>query len=242
MKFAIFGDSFVDAMYFAKDRNVYDYRYHLWATRLAEKLGATSIEYYGAGGSSFYYSYKKILEEGHKYDRIIFSVTEPARFPTKVHDVWCPNLGTLQFANFDAADKKRVEAWFEITPDTYLEDIQEAFLHHLESLFPNIILVPNFSHSFNKDRQYRGGLFESHKWNLMSFCIKMMNILNKGQFAMKYDLNGPGKILCHIPWVWHEPLTEMIYNHIVHNEKLELPVWPLDNKNLWNYFHNDDFL
>jgi hypothetical protein len=76
----------------------------------------------------------------------------------------------------------------------------------------------------------------------MSFCIKMMNILNKGQFAMKYDLNGPGKILCHIPWVWHEPLTEMIYNHIVHNEKLELPVWPLDNKNLWNYFHNDDFL
>ena len=72
MKIAIYGDSYV-ANFFNADLND-DISY---VEMLYKKY---SIENYGRGGSSLFFSYQQFLNSHRSYDRIIFVATSPGRF------------------------------------------------------------------------------------------------------------------------------------------------------------------
>jgi len=238
MKIAVFGDSFCHTI--STDDNV-DYKTYHWAHHLGKMLGAESIDFYGEAGSSFYYSFKKIIDLGHNYDKVICCVTSPNRFPVKlVNDIalnrssWTPGVENIA-KNFDEETKTYLKGWFMLSDQTYLDDVQESFITYLEHKFNNIIFVPCFSTSFVTSRHSRGSFFNSGKFNLHQYHAIFRKVIEI-QDNTSWEIVGPTGMLCHIPTEWHPHVAETIFNHIKFGHDLHVKAFPISNKTKSNYF------
>lgn len=89
MKVAIYGDSFADPLVgnLELTRNGVNVG---WPELLKEKY---TVDVYARGGSSVYYSYNNFLETHHKYDKVIFVITESRRW----HSLFEVNGKTNQY-------------------------------------------------------------------------------------------------------------------------------------------------
>jgi hypothetical protein len=239
MKVGIFGDSFCDT--YDKCYKV-DYKEYHWAYILSKMMGATEVDFCAEEGSSFYYTYKNVLKFGKKYDKIIVCVTSSERYPVKIvanHLIqpdgeWVPTTASIP-KDLDKTTKDYITGWFLATDEDFINDIQEAFIKNLENTFNNIIFIPNFGNSFFADRLLRGNFWDSNQWNLHQYHDFFRRLINK-KYDQSYELNGPDKMLCHLPTEWHPHLAKMIYNHIILGQELTREIFPLTDLNPDTYF------
>ena len=218
MKYAIYGDSYADGNY-AKN-----YNKHLWAAYLARQLGATAIDYYGRGASSFFYSYKKILATQHNnYDNIIVAVTEPTRYTVSVPN-WNGTLvditGIGNLAQLKPDLRSQLMGWFASLDIDLMETAQELMIQHILELYPKAILVPCFHYSFTPARRTASG------WDDFCLCaighegVKAAGLEGTGHVNERGGIDG---ILGHIPADWHPAVAKMIKDHVVNAVKPYMP-------------------
>jgi hypothetical protein len=239
MKVGVFGDSFAHTIFYAPEpydklpNQNFDYKEYHWAYHLSKKLGADTVDFFAQAGSSFYFSYKKIFELGHNYDQIIFVVTNPYRFPTCLGDNWGINAGNI--SNTVPSDVARdLKGWFNLSDNNYLEDVQEAFIAKLESKFNNIIYIPSFRPSFNEERHIKNRTFG--EFNLHAFHTKFTEKINMKGPITRWEYFDTNRVLCHIPTLWHEPISQIIYNHIKHGTELTVPDLHLEILDMNHYY------
>ena len=159
MKVGIFGDSYAAA----QPSTIGSWQYYL------KNLygNGVSIENFGVGGSSLYYSYKKFLNNKDKFDTIIFIATEPHRYPipftiswnkqthyiTSVRHIEQIELHSAKLFKLLTEEEKlflqNLKGWFNASNEIYNDDIRDIILHQVLSLHNNILLYPSFINSFN---------------------------------------------------------------------------------------------
>jgi hypothetical protein len=241
MKVGVFGDSFAHTVFSAPfhkgvEHNGQDFKKYHWGYLLAKKLGATRVDYHAQAGSSFYYSYNKICKLGHNYDILITTVSNPYRFPTAINGSWGINDPNT-WSNFPTSIANGLRGWDEIVDIKYKEDVQESFLQTLENKFKNIIFVPSFPASFKKERQQKGGLSDSKNFSLYHFYHQFVTkIQGKGSTISRWENFGSDRMLTHIPTVWHTPISQILYEHLIKTTKLTVPDLPLEISDIDHYF------
>jgi hypothetical protein len=215
MKYAIYGDSYADGN--LQNLNLNN---NSWATHLARRLGATTIDYHAAAGSSFYYTYQKILATQHNYDGIIVTVTEPMRY-TKILE------GNKFISGIDSVktivnykNRQDLMGWFTSMDLDFMETAQELMIQHILELYPKAILVPCFHYSFTPARRTASG------WDDFCLCaighegVKAAGLEGTGHVNERGGIDG---ILGHIPADWHPAVAKMIKDHVVNAVKPYMP-------------------
>jgi hypothetical protein len=207
MKFGIYGDSYVTAIY-----NGVSYNDQTWVTQLATKLGATSCHYHGRAGSSLYYSYKQMLATADRYDACILAATEPTRYPSE--DML---ITTIEHAMGlpESQTKRNLIGWYSAMNVEFMEEVQELMLSKLESKF-TVYVVPCFPQSFNQHRR--------DLWN--NFSLSELNSKARelaGIRVHKDEVNGSSGILTHIPAEWHTVLADMLDKYFTQGKTIKLP-------------------
>ena len=189
MKFAIYGDSFVDGV----DRNS-----QTWAAQLAVKMGATSIDYHGRGGSSFYWTYQQILDTADQYDHIIVAVTEPVRFPVTVENHFITGPPSVNLVS-SLKSQTYLLGWFMISDFDYLATVQNLMINDIKQRFPRSRFIACFPNSFTSD------------FNLLHINLLAKKILGVDSVDTTILGEKPA-MLCHIPQPWHTVLADYLYN------------------------------
>lgn len=221
MKFAIYGDSYADASFGFYDSN---YNRYTWATMLAQKLGATHIDYHAASSSSFYHTYRTVQDSlCSNYDRIIVAVTEPTRYTRKllatngqyIHISGVNNLGILP-----SRTRSSLMGWFDSMDIDFMSTAQELMINHVLTMHPTAILVPCFNSSFSPARKAASG------WCEFSLGV----ISNQARIVSGIDptvpteeVRGARGILCHLPAEWQAKIADMLYQHVTTGHEPYMP-------------------
>ncbi len=233
MKFAIYGDSYVDG------RANKDHNAATWASKLARSLGAETIDYYVRAGSPLYWSYQNIINTGHNYDGHILAVTEPMRFPVAVGDQ------QLFVTGYDYCDTLRnplrdhLRGWFAVSDISYLNTVQELMLADLERRHPNIIMVPCFKTSFSGARLSEYGPFALYQLNELMIRQLGADVANRAWQQNWAEYQDQDHLLCHLPWEWHDIIALKILRSRQSGTRLLAgDLWPLKlrNNNLDHYY------
>jgi hypothetical protein len=210
MKFAIYGDSFAESSFHFDPKPELDRL--AWTTLLAQRLGATSIDYYALGGSSFFYSYQRMLATADQYDQAIIAVSEPNRYTKTIagHKFTGPPLLNERYKGVSIADMKHLIGWFASLDEDFMEIAQELLIRDIEARWPATVIVPSFPRSFTAARAARWHNFGLWDINLMG--LKQLG-LDEGTNTLheRHTVNG---ILCHIPVEWHSAVADLIYNFL----------------------------
>lgn len=192
MKIGIYGDSYGDGG---------DYNSYTWATLLAHRLGATSIGYHAQCGTPFYHCYSTVLDTAHSYDRIIVAVTEPYRFPVRVEGRYIYNVGAVE--GLSPSNRRNMFQWYSQVDPGYLTTVQALMIDRIRDLYPEAVFVPCFPSSMNLG------------FDLMSLRALALSTLGLDPEGAYRESTGWAKTLCHIPWPWHEPLADLLYEWAV---------------------------
>ena len=167
MKFAIYGDSFAESSWTFDPKPELDAL--AWTTLLAQRLGATSIDYYAQGGSSFFYSYQRMLATADQYDRAIITVSEPNRYTKELagHRFTSPPPERAHYPGVSSLTLRNLLGWFYSLDHDFMITAQELMIRDIESRWPNTVIVPSFSNSFTGARAARWRNFSLIDINLM---------------------------------------------------------------------------
>jgi len=229
MNIGIFGDSYA----VAKPSCVGSWQYYL------KKLygDSVSIENFGVGGSSLYYSYKNFLKRKDKFNTIIFIATEPHRYPIP----FMPKLGTTHYiVNYNhteqiyeqykdnLTDKQKnflqdLKGWFNASNEKYNDDISDIIIQQVLSLHNNILLYPSFINSLSLKMFDKINL-DPHDHPMHSFWyrqLKKLGIDNENFTAgEKVTLNN------HLTPEYNEFIANVFYKKLT--------------KNIWDFTGIDD--
>jgi hypothetical protein len=214
MKFAIYGDSFADALH----PIIGNYNHLTWASKLAGFLGATTVDYYAQGATPFVFSYRKIMATAHQYDRIIVAVTDPYRYTKPVEDHYITGINSLDRISHGGT-RRQLLGWFYSQDELFMSTVQELMLQQITALSPTAILVPCFPTSFTDQRRSRS------IWRDVSLChfghvaVVQSNLLN-----VKYqEVIGSNSLLCHMPADWQKAIARAIHRAVVSERPVTIP-------------------
>jgi len=209
MKFAIYGDSFAES----SDLDNPNARLNrlAWTTLLAQRLGATSIDYHALGGTSFFYSYQKIMESAHNYDRIIVAVSEPFRYTKKIKDRFFsgPPLPSQRYPDITNTTLRSLIGWFDVMDYDFMHTAQELMMRDIESRWPTAILVPSFPQSFTGERAARW-----HNFSLLDINMIMLKQLRLPLDHGRLEIRSSTGIMCHIPVEWQSAVANTIFKFL----------------------------
>ncbi len=205
MKIAIYGDSYA---------NGGTYNAHTWATKLAGRLGADSIDYYAESGTPFFHCYSRVLNTAHSYDRIIVAVTEPYRFPVRVEGRYVYNVGAVD--HLSPQNRRNMFQWYSQVDPSYLLTVQALMIDRIRDLYPEAVFVPCFPASMNLG------------FDLMAVRSLALTTLGLDPEGGYRELTGWGQTLCHIPWTWHDQLADLLYEYVVAGvvPRFDTAAWP----------------
>jgi len=219
MKFAIYGDSFAEAS--PPDYPNEHINQLAWPSLLARRLGATSIDYYAKGGTSFFYSYQKILESADSYDRIIVAVSEPFRYTKQIksHFFTGPPDSTARYPGIPNTTLRSLIGWFDVMDYDFMHTAQELMVASIESQWPNAILVPSFPQSFTGARAACW-----HNFSLMDINLIMLKQLSLQPDHDCLELRHSAGIMCHIPAEWQSAVANIIFKFLSTNTIIVPPL------------------
>lgn len=205
MKIGIYGDSYADGG---------AYNQYTWATKLAHRLGADSIGYHAVAGTPFFHCYSTVLSTADQYDRIIVAVTEPYRFPLRVEGQYVYNVGAV--SNLNTANRRNMFQWYSQVDPNYLTAVQGLMIDRIRELYPHTLFIPGFPASF---------ACEFNLMSLRSLALRSLGLDPEGAYRESTSWGGT---LCHIPWTWHEPLADLLYQYAVAGvvPDFDRYVWP----------------
>jgi hypothetical protein len=213
MNIGIYGDSFAEF-------NDSCPNFH-WSVKLSKKFDNCHPEHYGEPGSSIFYSYQKFLKKYKKQDLIIFMVTDPCRFTTKINvndePVWINYLNTLDHYEKEHSDLSKTDiamltnlrGWFLSSDHEFLKTVSELMLSHMHMLHDNIIFFPCFSESF-----------DCAKYNfpkdqcMYNYVLRARTLLNlpTENWDMKTEVSK--NIAQHLTPEFNDFVAEVLYNKI----------------------------
>ena len=209
MKFAIYGDSFAESSFHLDPKP--ELNRLAWTTRLAQRLGATSIDYHALGGSSFFYSYQRMQTTADQYDRAIIAVSEPDRYTKEIagHRFTAPPLPNSRYPGISFMTMRHLTGWFASLDHDFMDTAQELMIRDIESRWPKTVIVPSFSTSFIPSRAARW-----HNFSLMDINQMGLNQLGlQGNQTHREQKTAEG-IMCHMPVEWHGAVADLIYNFL----------------------------
>jgi hypothetical protein len=217
MKFAIYGDSYAAAQY-----NNVDLNQHSWATQLAHRMGASTCDYYAAAGSSFFYSYRKIMETADQYDRIIVAVTEPMRYTRQVHNRFISGIAQAQHEQGTRhAELQRLQGWFFSLDFEFMQLAQQLLVDHVQQLHPTAVLVPCFSTSLT------GAVAQPWQgFSLNNIALRAVELCNQDPERLT-EIHSSTGIICHMPADWQTAVADLVYNKLKNNRLDDIDQWQL---------------
>jgi hypothetical protein len=224
MKFAIYGDSYAAAS--AANKPDPKLNSLAWTTVLAQRLGATTIDYYAQSGTSFFYSYQKIMDTARQYDRIIVAVTQSTRYTKSINGYYFVSPVHVNHAKdygLDYHTVSKLNAWFGMSDIEFMDTAQELMIRAVESHSPGAVLVPSFPQSFTGTR--------ADRWHNFGLCN--INSIMRDQLSLHYvgwrpgvhptyEIRNETGILCHIPVEWQSATADIVYNFLA-NGSINVP-------------------
>jgi len=171
----IYGDSFAD------DRSSWD-RPRLTTTAWSYRLAMTydSYENYALQGTSLFYSYQKFIATQHKWDKIVFIVTNPGRWPGTINVAGRQQFLTIH--NFDRAqnvlksyrdfyptltadqlrDIDAIGDWFMHRDDGFEFRMHDLMISKIKNLRPDALLI-------HIDRQHKTQPVSMNDFRMITF-------------------------------------------------------------------------
>jgi hypothetical protein len=217
MKFAIYGDSFAESSWTFDPKPELDAL--AWTTLLAQRLGATSIDYHAQGGSCFFYSYQRMLATADQYDRAIITVSEPNRYTKEIagHRFTGPPRVNAPYPGVSKATMNHLLGWFVSSDQDYMNLAQELILQDIEARWPTTVIVPSFSNSFTGAR--------AAAWR--NFSLIDINLMVLDHFKLEGDHSPRERktatgIMCHMPVEWQSAVAQIVYNFLK-TGKIKIP-------------------
>lgn len=251
----IYGDSFTaphaQANHFA------------WFNLLATKLGGMvynfdtnkSHQSYGSGGAPTFETYKKFKKYFRKHDINIMTVTDSWRFPSgiqleKFGRKYLGYSNVIEFLeneqqNLTSKEIETIEhlkSWYLVNDTEFMELAQELMLREIETLCPNVLLLPASASTFKQERKNKSP-FHFDLWGLHTVQCKSLGIHNKVSNhtkALLYQEEKHDKIACHLTFETNTVLAELIYDYLDKGKIVELPTTIKHNHDWTHYFHNPD--
>ena len=209
MKIAVYGDSFVEM-------RGKEYTSRLtWISQLAQNLGATHVDWFGESGSASYFSYRKILATADRYDRIIWAVTDPTRYPVRVpmSNKRLEWAGLHQIDSVDPVIRKDFESWYKMNDLGFMETAQDLMVQHVLELYPTAVLIPCFPNSFNSQYRAQSGW---GNFDLASVYMLFCNhYLKKSNSSKVVDFEN---MLHHMPIDWHKTVSNIVFEFITRGQ------------------------
>lgn len=210
MKIAVYGDSF------AVSKQELD---SSWYSVLGKKLNC-QVDTYGEDGSSVYSAYKIFLQTHESYDIVIFLVTSPERYPTKVNfsfaSMYVSGLNQIDWMRdtisiMDKTDHvilNEIESWYNASPNDYMTDMRDIILEKVESL-SKAIIVPCFTciPKLEQTENFNVALIE-----LFERQLHLLNIKRDMSIAGREKLNV---ISCHLTPEFNDFFATAVYNRIL---------------------------
>lgn len=205
-----------------------------WPNLLSKKLEC-EIDNYSLPGASMYYTYTKFVETCHKYDTVIFLVTDPLRYPVEVDfsDNIPPaarRVGGLAVVdsvrtrfkdNLTTLDNQLlndVEGWYKAAHLPYVHLVNELFLDKVLSLHSNVILYPCFESSVS-DKHLNGVDVKYCLFNLFVRQLKELGFpMNIDSIIYAGGNENPNVISGHLVPEFNEVFAEVMYNRTKNNK------------------------
>lgn len=218
-KLWVFGDSFT--VHSEKNQEI------SWTYKLAKKLGVKEYRNHSQFGASNEYitAYLEAsLKDIDKDDYIIILVTFKSR-------IWFfydhPELSNLNAATDDLIKKaygkntvKAVEYYQKYLESERVQSLRlnwyYGYLQHLESFYPNLMIIPAFDNGFHLDNNYEtiGSLFTIGENEYESLDVKSKVFIKRwNRFDMRSGHMCPDN---------HDILAEKIYNTYTNKIPLDL--------------------
>lgn len=189
MKIGIYGDSYTTSHGF---HDLPTNWYNKLATLLNDTRGVTTINHYGKGGSSLYYSYRNFFDTQHENDLNIVLITGPGRHPFTVEFDTPGNSRTFtskahvestivdmahMLTSNDIVKLKNVIGWFDASTDErYFKDVAELMVDKI-SATPNTIIYPCFSDSLTHE-QFKQQNLDKHMNFMHSLWFRQCELLD----------------------------------------------------------------
>jgi len=217
MKFAIYGDSYAAAQYSNVDLNQ-----HSWATQLAHRMGASTCDYYAAAGSSFFYTYCKIMATADQYDTIIVTVTEPMRYTRQVHNRFISGIAQAHHEQGTRhAELQRLQGWFLSLDFEFMQLAQQLLVEHVQQLHPTAVLVPCFPTSLTGDvaQPWQG-------FSLNNIALRAVELCNQDPERLT-EINSSTGIICHMPADWQKGVADLVYDTLQQGTVGSIEDWSL---------------
>ena len=218
MKIAVYGDSFVEMMAPKQTDQP------TWISMLVQDLGATHVDWYGQGGSSTYFSYQKILDTADQYDRIIWAVTEPVRYPVRVPRIQPnPHLGWISTPDIvgyaDPDIRSALEGWYKMNDPDFMKTVQQLMIQEVLKLYPTTVLIPCFSQSLPRAVRKSTGWGE---WCLQDIChMFTQHYFGRNRIrTLTEPMSEQHNMVHHMPIDWHEIVADYVYQVVTGNGRL----------------------
>ncbi len=210
MKIGVFGDSYADehhSKFFAS--------YPSWMEILRSKY-SLDVTSFGFSATSLFYSYKKLLEHKHEFNKVIFLITSPGRImipdDIPVTNKKYKHVNSQRSARFNIT---QIESKLEPGTDSDLQVLKAAESYFLylydaekEELFHNMLLKK--IKEDNPDVIFINTISDLQDTNSLS-CIARMEIVESG---LDEDLfNGfTDNRVCHLSKRNNEILADKMYS------------------------------
>lgn len=198
MKIGIYGDSYADTPDRTKSTNWFNILSKLifddkpLLNNLTKDSSKITIDNFGKGGSSLYFSYKNFLETSTDYDLVIFLVTEPHRYPiafkpANINQTFyitsIPHVDQLieSLSSLLNESEKQflidLRGWFAASDQEYNRDMSSIILDNIETLHSKLIMYPCFTESFTSNR-YKKHKLDPYLHPLHSFWHRQLELFD----------------------------------------------------------------
>ena len=191
MKIALFGDSYG----VGSNNNV-----RHWFDIVCERLNLDSANF-SENGSSLYYSYNKFLEHQEYYDKVVFILTGPHRFPVQVsiqgklmHIPGLPAIDNIErmenLSREDIETIKNLKSWILISDPDFSRTVQYLLVKDILSKRKDTVLIPVFRDSLNEQLLEESGLqSNSNMVAVLKNQLESLNYASNEYIFMKYYEN-----------------------------------------------------
>lgn len=222
MKVAVYGDSYADTKNVVTETSWISFL----RRNLANDYGDVSIDNYGKGGSSLYFSYTNFVETNHKYDLVIFLATEPHRYPIafkpaklgrEMYITSVPHVVKIEKSYshlFSAEEKlflKNLKGWFDASNQDFNTEVAEIILDNVERLHPNVVIYPCFTQSFKAER-FKKYKLDQYLHPLHSFWHRQLELL--GIEPDDFTAMEKNTITGHMTPEFNEYIAKVLYAKI----------------------------
>lgn len=249
----IYGDSFASTH---KESN-----HFAWYNLLAAKLGGmvynfdTNKEHqsYGRGASPTFVTYKKFKKYFQRHQINIMVVTDSWRFPSgiqteKFGEVYLgynnvDNLLKTEKQNLTTTEIETLEQlkqWYLVNDTEFMEVTQELMLRDIETLCPNVLLIPASNSTFSQHRKNKSPIrFDMWSYHsLQSTELGIKNKVFKSTNTLIQNEENKDTIACHLSLESNTLLSNLIYDYLNEGKIIELPE-SIGHNHHWTYYYND---